>query len=188
MRRTIAAIAALTLLGSMGLAACGGDDTQDSTQSGSTDQNSSAPASTSAESVECSDDATIPAASNKVGQPPEIAKPSGAPPCDLVVKDLAAGTGEEVTDTSKVYEWNYEGVAWSTGEIFDSSFQRGAPVPFALDQVIEGWKEGLQGMKVGGRRQLVIPPDQAYGEAGAGASIGPNETLVFVVDLVGPAG
>jgi peptidylprolyl isomerase len=118
---------------------------------------------------------------------PEISKPEGEPPTELVVVDVCAGSGEEVTDITRKYLWSYEGVSWSTGEVFDSSFQRGAPIPFALNEVIPGWTEGLQGMKVGGRRLLVIPPDQAYGAQGSPPAIGPNETLVFVVDLVGPA-
>jgi len=105
----------------------------------------------------------------------------------LQTKDLVVGKGEKVTDITKSYSWNYEGVNWSNGKVFDSSFERGAPIPFALNQVIPGWTEGLKGIKVGGRRVLLIPADLAYGEAGSPPAIGPNEPLVFVVDLVGPA-
>jgi peptidylprolyl isomerase len=82
----------------------------------------------------------------------------------------------------------YVGVSWSTGEQFDASWDRGGqPFQFPLGggQVIAGWDDGIPGMKVGGRRILVIPPDKGYGAAGAGPDIAPNETLVFVVDLVG---
>ena len=81
---------------------------------------------------------------------------------------------------------HYVGVAHSSGEEFDASYNRGAPLSFRLGvgQVIAGWDQGVQGMKVGGRRQLVIPPHLAYGERGAGGVIGPGETLIFVVDLV----
>ena len=81
---------------------------------------------------------------------------------------------------------HYVGVAWSTGEQFDASWDRGAPLDFGLGagQVIEGWDQGVQGMKVGGRRTLVIPPDMAYGSRGAPGAIAPNETLIFTVDLV----
>jgi peptidylprolyl isomerase len=81
---------------------------------------------------------------------------------------------------------HYVGVAYSTGEEFDASWNRGEPLQFQLGvgQVIAGWDQGISGMKVGGRRRLVIPPDLAYGQRGAGSAIGANETLIFVVDLV----
>jgi peptidylprolyl isomerase len=184
-RRTTSALTALLLAATLGLAACG-DDSETTSEPGD-NATQSAPATPDAANAECSNSSTVPAASKDVGEAPEIAKPTGPPPCELVIEDLVVGTGAEVANAETQYLWNYEGVAWSTGEIFDSSFQRGQPAPFSLSQVIPGWQEGLADMKVGGRRQLVIPPDLAYGEAGAGAAIGPNETLVFVVDLVGPA-
>jgi FKBP-type peptidyl-prolyl cis-trans isomerase len=174
-RRSTALLAALAVTASLTLAACGDDSGSDV---------AATPEPTSAA---CTESPTLPAASDEVGEAPEIAKPEGAPPCDLVVEDLVEGDGDAVSDATTAYLWNYEGVSWSTGEVFDSSFQRGQAIPFSLNQVIPGWTEGLQGMKEGGRRLLVIPPDQAYGEAGSPPAIGPNETLVFVVDLVGPA-
>src|SRR6476469_6100305 len=117
---------------------------------------------------------------------PEIDFPDSPPPSDLEVTDLVVGEGAEATAGSTV-QAHYVGVAHSTGEEFDASYNRGAPLSFRLGvgQVIAGWDQGVQGMKVGGRRQLVIPPHLAYGERGAGGVIGPGETLIFVVDLVG---
>ena len=117
---------------------------------------------------------------------PEIDAPDGPPPTDLQVEDLAEGDGAEATTGSTV-SVHYVGVAYGTGEEFDSSYGRGAPLQFRLGvgQVISGWDTGVQGMKVGGRRKLVIPPHLAYGDRGAGGVIKPGETLLFVVDLIG---
>jgi peptidylprolyl isomerase len=100
---------------------------------------------------------------------------------------LVTGTGAVAAAGQRV-DVQYTGVAWSTHREFDSSWNRaGEPFSFTLGrhEVISGWDEGVAGMHVGGRRQLVIPPGQAYGERGSPPNIGPNETLVFVVDLVG---
>lgn len=103
---------------------------------------------------------------------------------ELVVTDEVEGTGDEVTPGATVTA-HYVGVSASTGSQFDASWDRGAPISFPLDGVIQGWSEGLVGMKVGGRRTLVIPGDMAYGaNPPPGAGIAPNETLVFTVDLV----
>ena len=116
---------------------------------------------------------------------PEIDFPEGPPPADLEVTDLTEGDGPEATSGATV-SVHYVGVAHSTGEEFDSSYNRGAPLDFRLGigQVISGWDQGVQGMKVGGRRRLVIPPHLAYGDRGAGGVIKPGESLIFVVDLV----
>jgi peptidylprolyl isomerase len=116
---------------------------------------------------------------------PAVAPPAGEPPADLVLDDLEVGTGDEVAAGAQV-EVHYVGVAWSTGEQFDASWDRGQTFQFRLGggQVISGWDQGVQGMRVGGRRQLTIPPHLGYGARGAGGAIKPNETLVFVVDLV----
>ncbi len=116
---------------------------------------------------------------------PEIDFPDGPPPTELEVTDLVEGEGDEATAGSTV-SVHYVGVAHSTGEEFDASYNRGAPLDFRLGigQVISGWDQGVQGMKVGGRRRLVIPPHLAYGDRGAGGVIGPGETLIFVCDLV----
>ncbi|MCX4401874.1 FKBP-type peptidyl-prolyl cis-trans isomerase [Streptomyces sp. NPDC059837] len=117
---------------------------------------------------------------------PEIDFPGGEPPKDLEIKDIWEGDGPvaKAGDTVSVH---YVGVAFSTGEEFDASWNRGTPLKFQLGvgQVIAGWDQGVQGMKVGGRRQLVIPAHLAYGDRGAGGRIGPGETLIFVCDLVG---
>jgi peptidylprolyl isomerase len=116
---------------------------------------------------------------------PEIDVPAGDPPAELEVKDLVVGEGDEAAHGQQV-EVHYVGVAWSTGEQFDASWDRGDSFSFGLGQgrVIKGWDQGVAGMKVGGRRRLTIPPGLAYGERGAGGAIGPGETLVFVVDLL----
>jgi peptidylprolyl isomerase len=117
---------------------------------------------------------------------PEIEFFDPEPPTDLVVTDLTEGDGAEATEGSTV-SVHYVGVAHSTGEEFDASYNRGAPLQFRLGigQVIQGWDQGVTGMKVGGRRQLVIPPHLGYGDRGAGGVIKPGETLIFVVDLLG---
>ena len=117
---------------------------------------------------------------------PDVSIPDADPPADLVVDDVVVGDGDEATAGSDV-EVHYVGVAWSNGEQFDASWDRGDTFSFRLGagQVIEGWDTGVQGMRVGGQRRLTLPPHLAYGPRGAGGVIGPNETLVFVVDLVG---
>ncbi|WP_026530678.1 FKBP-type peptidyl-prolyl cis-trans isomerase [Haematomicrobium sanguinis] len=116
---------------------------------------------------------------------PEIDFPGENAPEELVITDLIEGTGTEVVPGSRVSA-HYVGVAHSTGEEFDASWNRGAPLDFqvGVGQVIQGWDEGLLGMKVGGRRRLDIPANLAYGDRGAGNAIAPGESLIFVVDLV----
>jgi peptidylprolyl isomerase len=116
---------------------------------------------------------------------PEIDFPGGEPPADLQITEVWEGNGAEAKAGDMV-QVHYVGVAFSTGEQFDASWDRGDPLQFQLGvgQVIAGWDRGVQGMKVGGRRQLIIPPDLAYGDRGAGRDIAPGETLIFVCDLV----
>ena len=116
---------------------------------------------------------------------PEVDPHLGPEPTDLEVTDLSVGDGAEA-QTGSTVSVHYVGIAHSTGEEFDASYNRGEPLQFRLGvgQVIPGWDNGVTGMKVGGRRRLVIPPDQAYGDRGAGGVIRPGETLIFVVDLV----
>ncbi|WP_326676411.1 FKBP-type peptidyl-prolyl cis-trans isomerase [Streptomyces sp. NBC_01237] len=118
---------------------------------------------------------------------PEIDFPGGEPPVDLQIKDIWEGDGP-VAKAGDSVSVHYVGVAFSTGEEFDASWNRGTPLRFQLGagQVISGWDQGVQGMKVGGRRELTIPAHLAYGDRGAGGgSIAPGETLIFVCDLVG---
>ena len=116
---------------------------------------------------------------------PEIDFPGDVAPTELVIEDLVVGDGAQAKagDTISAH---YVGVAHSTGEQFDASWDRGAPLSFRLGvgQVIKGWDEGIVGMLVGGRRKLTIPAALAYGDRGAGAAIKPGEALIFVVDLV----
>ncbi|MGQ4493843.1 FKBP-type peptidyl-prolyl cis-trans isomerase [Dermabacteraceae bacterium P13115] len=115
---------------------------------------------------------------------PEIDFPTQAP-TDLVIVDEVVGDGEEAR-AGDVVDVHYVGVAFSTGEEFDASYNRGEPLRFQLGvgQVISGWDQGVQGMKVGGRRRLEIPTDLAYGERGAPPVIAPGEHLIFVCELV----
>ena len=117
---------------------------------------------------------------------PDVTIPDEQPPADLVVDDIVVGEGDEATAGSEV-EVHYVGVAWSSGQQFDASWDRADTFSFRLGagQVIEGWDSGVQGMRVGGQRRLTLRPHLAYGRRGAGGVIGPDETLVFVVDLVG---
>ena len=116
---------------------------------------------------------------------PEIDFPGGEPPAELEITDIWEGDGRVASAGDRVTV-HYVGVAHSTGEEFDASWDRGEPLSFQLGagQVIAGWDQGVQGMKVGGRRQLIIPPGLAYGDRGAGNRIAPGETLIFVCDLV----
>ena len=117
---------------------------------------------------------------------PEIPAPQGEPPAELQVEDVVEGDGKAAKAGDQI-SVQYVGASWSTGQEFDSSWDRGAePFVFQLGagNVIGGWDQGLEGMKVGGRRKLVIPPDLGYGPQGSPPAIAPNETLIFVVDLL----
>jgi peptidylprolyl isomerase len=158
----LALIIALCL--ALGLAACGGDDST----TGSTEA-----AATTAES----------GATDKTK--PKVTVPKGAPPKKLEVKELEEGTGAEAKAGDEVTV-QYVGVNYKNGKEFDASWDRGEPFTFQLGagMVIPGWDQGVEGMKVGGRRELIIPPDLAYGPEGSPPAIGPNETLIFVIDLL----
>jgi peptidylprolyl isomerase len=123
----------------------------------------------------------LPSVTGSYGADPEIIIPNGNPPPDLVSEELIVGTGKVVEATSTLTV-NYSLVTWSTKEPIESSFSS-APATFPLSGVILGWQQGLLGAKEGSRRLLIIPPDLGYGASGAGP-IGPNETLVFVVDII----
>ena len=117
-------------------------------------------------------------------KPPVYVPPGEAPPADLVIEDLVVGDGAEATPGHSV-DVHYVGVAWSTRQQFDASWDRNDTFGFALGAVIKGWDDGVAGMKVGGRRKITIPPHLGYGKQGAGGVIKGGETLVFVVDLLG---
>jgi peptidylprolyl isomerase len=116
---------------------------------------------------------------------PEITVPKGKAPKELVVNDIERGAGK-AAQTGDQVTVQYVGISFLNGRQFDASWDRGEPFEFQLGagSVIPGWDQGVTGMRVGGRRQLVIPPDLAYGADGQPPTIGPNETLVFVIDLV----
>ena len=116
---------------------------------------------------------------------PEVDFPQDPVPTELRIVDMIQGSGREATPGATV-SCHYVGVTYSGGEEFDASWNRGEPLDFTVGvgQVIQGWDQGLLGMKVGGRRRLEIPSEMAYGKRGAGAQIGPDEALIFVVDLL----
>ena len=128
---------------------------------------------------------TTPKPPPAISQKPVVTVPTGAAPTQLVTKDLVTGTGQtaKAGDTVTV---NYVGVLYKTGKEFDSSWSRNQPFTTALTtgSVIPGWVQGIPGMKVGGRRELIIPASLAYGKTGSGTTIPPNSPLVFVVDLL----
>jgi peptidylprolyl isomerase len=162
--RTI--VAALLALALVALAALGAINMNSS----DTSSNSSATAG------------SLPTVSANAGEVPTVTAPTGAAPTELTTKDIIVGTGAEVLPTSTLTV-HYYLMTWSDGRVIESSWV-GQPATFPLAQVVEGWQKGLPGAKVGGRRLLVLPPAMGYGAAGAGP-IGPNETLIFVVDILG---
>jgi peptidylprolyl isomerase len=169
------------------VAACGGED--DRSDETAATPAAEAPAETPAEPAT---ESPAPAAEGESGvkvtgslkEKPTIEVPGGEPPAQLVIEDIKEGTGEEAKPGQTV-NVQYVGALFKDGSQFDASWDRGEPLSFPLGQgaVIPGWDQGVAGMKVGGRRVLTIPPDLAYGPNGAPPAIGPNETLVFVVDL-----
>ena len=158
-RLTLLALACAALLA---VAGCGDSDSEESAST-STPEAASAPEPTK----------------------PEVTVPKGKAPKKLVIKDIEEGTGA-TAEPGKQVSVHYVGVSKLNGRQFDASWDRGEPFTFQLGAgaVIQGWDQGVQGMKVGGRRELVIPPDLAYGPQGSPPAIGPNETLVFVIDLL----
>ncbi len=117
---------------------------------------------------------------------PQVEIPDGEPSYELELEDIVVGDGDEAV-AGQVVEVHYVGHSWSTKRQFDASWDRGDTFKFGLGkgQVIQGWDEGVAGMRVGGRRRITIPPRLGYGKRGAGNVIKPDETLVFVVDLIG---
>ena len=153
-------VAALIMLSITTLTACGGKDKVEETAASG-----------------------LPAVTANAGEAPTITAPSGNPPTTLETKDIIVGTGAEVLASSTLTV-QYTLMTWSNGSIVESSWSSGQPATFPLAGVIAGWQQGLPGAKVGGRRLLVIPADLGYGPNGSGP-IGANETLIFVVDIIG---
>lgn len=151
------------------VAGCGSDSSTTSDSSAASTEEAAAPQETK---------------STKKKTKPKVTVPKGAPPKQLVTNDLEEGTGAEAKPGDEITV-QYVGVNYKTGKEFDSSWSRNEPLSFTLGEgfVIPGWEEGFEGMKVGGRRELIIPPELGYGSAGSPPAIPPNETLVFVVDL-----
>jgi peptidylprolyl isomerase len=166
--------ALLALLLSLGAAACGDDD-----EDGESTGTSATPAQT--EPAEAPEESEV---STSVDEKPEVGKPEGSPPTELVKEDIVVGKGPGAKDGDKLTV-DYVGVTFTYGDQFDASWDRGEPFEFTLGQgmVIPGWDQGVKGMKVGGRRKLTIPSELAYGAQGQPPAIPPNEPLVFVIDL-----
>jgi peptidylprolyl isomerase len=127
----------------------------------------------------------LPTVTTNMGEAPTIGAPSGTPPTTLESKDIVVGTGAEVLPTSTI-TFHYTLMTWSNGALIESSWSSGSPATYPLSNLIVGWQQGIPGMKVGGRRLLVVPPDLGYGAQGSGP-VGPNETLIFVMDIVSVA-
>jgi peptidylprolyl isomerase len=179
MRRVLLLLLAAAALAAAG---CGSDSSASSSKPRSTATSSPAPAATpSARKAVAAIAARIP---RSLAKKPRIPAPKGEPPLQLVERDIVKGHGKPARpgETARV---QYVGASWSTGQEFDSSWSRNQAFAFPLGagRVIQGWDKGVVGMRPGGRRLLVIPPDLGYGAAGSPPAIGPNETLVFVIDL-----
>jgi peptidylprolyl isomerase len=183
MRKNVTSLTAL-VLAALSIAACGDEEPKDSRDSAS----KPVPSPTTTATETNPESPSTPTEGGKVSkdldQKPEIPKPTGSPPTKLEALDIVKGKGTAAKEGDKVTV-QYVGVAFSTGEEFDASWERDEPFEFTLGagEVIPGWDEGVVGMKPGGRRQLTIPAELAYGAQGSPPAIGPNETLVFVIDL-----
>ncbi len=170
----------VTLAAASLIAGCGSSSSSSSIGVGQED--------TAAEKLAKSSEAPTPTTptSGPLATEPKVTVPTGPPPSKLVTKEVITGTGAEAKAGNTVTV-NYVGALYSNGTVFDASWKRKEPFSFALGQgqVIPGWEKGVPGMKVGGRRELIIPPAEAYGAKGSPPKIPPNETLVFMIDLLG---
>lgn len=188
MRRPLATIPAL--LAALALSACGGSrapGVQLAPSGGATAASATpTPSSTSTSATATTPTPTTPKPPSPLARKPVVNVPGGPPPKTLVVRDLIRGTGPAAASGKQVTV-NYVGVLYKNGREFDSSWKHGTTFPFTLGQgqVIKGWDQGIVGERVGGRRELIIPPNLAYGAAGSPPTIPPNSTLVFVVDVLG---
>jgi peptidylprolyl isomerase len=179
MRRVLPVLVAAALAA----AGCGGGSS-DSSSSSSEQPATAASTPASTPTARKAVDAIARHISKSLAKKPRIPAPDGTPPLKLVARDIVKGKGRPARP-GEIVRVQYVGAAWSTGQEFDSSWSRNQAFTFPLGagQVIQGWDQGVVGMRPGGRRLLVIPPDLGYGAQGAGSAIGPNETLVFVIDL-----
>jgi peptidylprolyl isomerase len=173
MPRPARPLALLALVAALGAAACGGDADEGQTGGDSartTERQTTTPAGGGLKDTSAK---------------PAIEKPTGSPPRHLEKEDIVRGKGAPARRGDSVTV-QYVGVSFSTGEQFDASWDRGQPYAFrlGLGDVIPGWDRGVAGMREGGRRRLVIPPELAYGAQGSPPPIAPNETLIFVIDLL----
>jgi peptidylprolyl isomerase len=157
------------------IAGCGSSSSGNSSSTSSTTEAQTSPAA-----------APVTPTSGPLSHEPTVAPPHGPAPHSLVVKDIIKGTGAVAAAGNHVTV-NYVGALYSNGSVFDASWHRNEPFSFTLGQheVIPGWEQGVAGMRVGGRRELIIPPALGYGASGSPPKIPPNETLIFVVDLLG---
>jgi peptidylprolyl isomerase len=164
------------LLLSLLVVACGDDGEEEA---------SAPPEATATETPAATGEVDASAISKDLTEKPAIEQPSGAPPAELQKTDIVKGKGK-AAKAGDIVSVQYVGNSWSTGAQFDASWDRGGEpfqFPLGAGQVIQGWDQGVEGMKPGGRRLLVIPPDLAYGAQSPSPDIAPNETLIFVVDL-----
>lgn len=178
MKRSILILAFCVALAAAG---CGSSDDSSTGSSESTATSAESSQKSSAESGGGSEKSSAGGKKTK----PKVTVPSGPPPKKLEIKEIEKGTGKAAKAGDEVTV-QYVGVGYTSKEEFDSSWSRNEPYPLALGAggVIPGWEQGIEGMRVGGRRELIIPPDLAYGPQGSPPVIGPNETLIFVIDLL----
>lgn len=189
MTRPLALLLALSAL-TLGLVACGGDDEETTTGASATTAQEAAEATTTAGTTTTAAAAgqgstgVVVSGAKNLERKPKLEITATTQADELIVKDLVTGDGATAEEGDKVTV-QYVGVGFNSEEEFDASWDRGEPFTFTLGagEVIAGWDEGVEGMKEGGRRLLVIPGEKAYGASGSPPAIGPNETLAFVVDL-----
>lgn len=179
------AYALMALVAALLIAGCGDDNKSDSgAEATTTEQTAATGEADDTQETEVKA-GKPPKVTGSLKEKPQIAAPDGYPPEKLIKKDIKKGTGRKAAEGDTL-TMHYVGINWSNGAEFDTSWKPGSkPFTFTLGagEVIKGWDQGIKGMRAGGRRLLIIPPDLGYGEAGSPPSIPPNETLVFVVDL-----
>jgi peptidylprolyl isomerase len=178
-------VPALLAVAAVAVAGCGGGGKKTTTTDNQHHSQAAVAGSTSQPTPPPAPNQPLPASDKNTSKKPVIPRPTGTPPASLVVRDIVKGKGPAAKSGDKL-TMQYVGVSWSTGQEFDASWDRGQPFKFQLGagMVIPGWDQGLVGIKRGGRRELIIPPNLGYGPQGQPPAIGPNETLIFIVDAV----